>query len=83
MVVNGTVIQPNAILHSGATIQFRQKDAGRWIYQDVFRFSNWQLPMNFKGHFRILRNGEPSSFNEEIFGGDSLEIQLVEQQEQR
>ncbi len=83
MAVNGSVVQPNATVHNGSAIQFRQKDDTRWIYQDVFRFSNWQLPMNFKGHFRIMRNGEPSSFDAEIFGGDNLEIQLVEQQEQR
>ena len=54
------------------------KDTKPWIFQDVFRFSDWQLPSNFKGHFTILKNGIPSSFDAEIFGGDTLEILLSE-----
>ena len=61
------------------TIQFKQKSTSKWIYQDVFRYSNWQLPTAFKGQFNVLRNGKPSSFDTEIFGGDILEIQLIEQ----
>ncbi|WP_431027551.1 cell division protein FtsA [Lysinibacillus sp. LZ02] len=79
VVVNGTVVQPNATILNGVTLQFKEKDLSKWIYQDVFRFSNWQLPVAFKGQFNILRNGEPSSFDAEIFGGDVLEIQLIEQ----
>ncbi|WP_332649419.1 pilus assembly protein PilM [Lysinibacillus sp. 54212] len=78
VIVNGAVVQPNASILNGVTIQFKTKDSGKWIYQDVFRFSNWQLPVAFKGHFNILRNGETSSFDAEIFGGDILEIQLIE-----
>ena len=37
------------------------------------------MPPDFKGQFIILRNGNPSSFDTEIFGGDILEIQLIEQ----
>lgn len=79
ILVNGTPAQPDAAVPNGAAIHFKAQDISKWIYQDVFRFSNWQLPINFKGHFTILRNGEPSSFDAEIFGGDQLEIKLVEQ----
>lgn len=79
VLVNGAVVQPTATVTNGATVQFKQKDSDKWIYQDVFRYSNWQLPVAFKGSFNILRNGVPSSFDAEIFGGDTLEIQLVEQ----
>ena len=80
VLINGAVVQPSASVLNGVTIQFKQKDSSKWIYQDVFRFSNWQLPTAFKGQFNVLRNGEPSSFDTEIFGGDILEIQLIEQQ---
>lgn len=79
VVVNGKVVAQDAIVSSGATVQFRKKESSKWIYQDVFRYSNWQLPTAFKGVFNILRNGEPATFDAEIFGGDVLEIQLIEQ----
>ena len=79
MMINGAVAKPDTTVQNGSSIHFNLKDVSKWIYQDVFRFSNWQLPVDFKGHFTILRNGEPSSFDAEIFGGDRLEIQLVEQ----
>lgn len=78
VVVNGAVVPPTAPILNGVTISFKEKDLSKWIYQDVFRYSNWQLPVAFKGHFNILRNGAPASFDTEIFGGDTLEIQLIE-----
>ncbi|MCP1145597.1 cell division protein FtsA [Lysinibacillus endophyticus] len=78
VLVNGAVVQPNTTIQNGATIQIIEKDTKPWIFQDVFRYSNWQLPTNFKGHFTILKNGIASSFDEEIFGGDKLEIILSE-----
>ncbi|MEK5232900.1 cell division FtsA domain-containing protein [Lysinibacillus sp. FSL K6-0232] len=76
--VNEQVVSPLSTVPNGAAVIFREKDRSRWIYQDVFRFSNWQLPTSFKGNFTILRNGQPASFDMEIFGGDKLEI-LLEQ----
>lgn len=77
--VNGHVVQGLATIPNGATIKIVEKDTSKWIYQDVFRFSTWQLPTAFKGSFTILRNGQPATFDAEIFGGDRLEIQLTEQ----
>jgi len=78
VVVNGVVVPPTAPIMNGVTLSFKEKDLSKWIYQDVFRYSNWQLPVAFKGYFNILRNGEPATFDTEIFGGDILEIQLIE-----
>ncbi|MEG0386472.1 MAG: cell division protein, partial [Solibacillus sp.] len=77
--INGKVVKKDASVPNGATIKILEKDTSKWIYQDVFRFSSWQLPTAFKGSFTIIRNGQPSSFDAEIFGGDQLEIQLIEQ----
>ena len=77
--VNGKVVEGHSTVPNGATIQIKEKDTSKWIYQDVFRFSSWQLPTTFKGSFTILRNGQPTTFDAEIFGGDKLEIQLSEQ----
>lgn len=75
-IVNKMVVSPQSTVPNGATLVFKEKDRSRWIYQDVFRFSNWQLPSAFKGNFTILRNSQPASFDTEIFGGDQLEIIL-------
>ena len=79
VLVNGAVVQAQTTIPNGATVQILDKDQGKWIFQDIFRFSNWQLPTAFKGSFTILRNGLPATFDSEIFGGDTLEIQLSEQ----
>ncbi|MBK3496049.1 rod shape-determining protein [Viridibacillus sp. YIM B01967] len=74
--INGEIARKTDVLTNGAKVQFVSKDPRNWIYQDVFRFSNWQLPTNFKGSFSILRNDTPSKFDAEIFGGDKLSITL-------
>lgn len=79
VLMNGVVVQPTTIVYNGASLQLVNKDGSPWIFQDVFKFSNWQMPPDFRGQFIILRNGNPSSFDTEIFGGDILEIQLIEQ----
>ncbi|MDN4493709.1 cell division protein FtsA [Ureibacillus aquaedulcis] len=75
---NGEAVQASQMVSNGSSLSIVEKDTNRWIYQDIFRFSSWQLPQNFNGQFTILRNGQPSSFDEEIFGGDQLEIILTQ-----
>lgn len=79
VLMNGVIVQPTTTVYNGAVLTIINKDTNPWIFQDVFKFSNWQIPSNFRGQFTILRNGSPVSFDTEIFGGDVLEIQLVEQ----
>ena len=79
ILVNGSVLPPTAQVANGATIQVIEHEQSPWIFQDVFRFSKWQLPSNTKGAFTILRNGMEASFDTEIFGGDTLEIVFTEQ----
>lgn len=76
---NGVSVSASHTVSNGSSLSIVEKDTNRWIYQDIFRYSDWQLPHDFKGQFTILRNGVPSSFDEEIFGGDQLEIILIEQ----
>ena len=78
VLVNQVVVSPHSTVPNGATVAILEKDRSPWVYQDVFRFSNWQLPTSFKGNFTILRNGQLATFETEIFGGDRLEIVLEE-----
>lgn len=79
VLMNGVVVQPTTTVYNGATLTLIEKNTNPWSFQDVFKFSNWQIPSDFRGQFKILRNGEPITFDSEIFGGDILEIQLIEQ----
>ena len=61
------------IIQNEANIQWQDTNNSPWIFQDVFRFTEWTMPEQ-AGSFQILKNGDPSRFDEEIFGGDRLEI---------
>ncbi|WP_391202643.1 cell division protein FtsA [Psychrobacillus sp. L4] len=74
IVSNGaTPITSEDIVPNGSILQWQDVNTSSWIFQDVFRFSNWTLP-DTKGSFQIRKNGQASGFDEEIFGGDQLEI---------
>lgn len=55
VLINGVAALPTTTISNGTAIQIINKDTNQWIFQDVFRFSNWQLPSNFKGSFTILK----------------------------
>lgn len=76
--IDGVEASPTSLIENGKDISIIEKETSQWIFQDVFRFSNWQIPENFKGNFTILRNGVPATFDTKIFGGDKLEIILSE-----
>ncbi len=46
-------------------------------FSDVFAFIDYQLPAGTASSYRLLRNGEPIQFTDELFGGDRLEIVLT------
>ncbi|MFJ7827096.1 cell division protein FtsA [Psychrobacillus sp. NPDC096623] len=66
-------LSPTDIISKKSNIQWQDINNSPWIFQDVFRFTEWTMPEQ-AGSFQILKNGEPSRFDEEIFGGDHLEI---------
>ena len=67
------LLSPTDIIANGSKIQWEDVNSSPWIFQDVFRYTDWTMPEN-AGSFQILRNGVSSRFDEEIFGGDQLEI---------
>lgn len=68
-------LQGSDAIPNNAKIVWEEANDSSWIFQDVFRFTEWTLPENATS-FQILRNGQPSRFDEEIFGGDQLEIRV-------
>lgn len=70
---NNVQLSSTDIIANESKIQWQDINSSPWIFQDVFRFTEWTMPEQ-AGSFQILKNGEPSRFDEEIFGGDHLEI---------
>lgn len=75
--VNGQECSLDTILSIGDRIQFVQIEYNQWTFQDVFKYTNWSLPRDFKGTFELLRNGEKAQFDAPVFGGDTLTLQLI------
>ena len=74
IVSNGEIIiAPDDKVPNGSILQWQDVNTSSWIFQDVFRFSDWSLP-DTQGSFQILKNGQASGVDEEIFGGDHIEI---------
>lgn len=72
--INGQIADENTILQQQDNIQFTEIDPTPIVFSDVFAFTNYQLPTDQVGKYKLLRNGQPIAFNEQIFGGDQLEI---------
>lgn len=70
---NNVQLSSTDIITNESKIQWQDINSSPWIFQDVFRFTEWTMPEQ-AGSFQILKNGNPSRFDEEIFGGDQLEI---------
>ncbi|MGB3102228.1 MAG: pilus assembly protein PilM [Psychrobacillus psychrotolerans] len=70
---NNVQLSSTDIIANESKIQWQDINSSPWIFQDVFRFTEWTMPEQ-AGSFQILKNGDPSRFDEEIFGGDHLEI---------
>ncbi|PZX06927.1 cell division protein FtsA [Psychrobacillus insolitus] len=67
------VLSPNDEIPNGSSLVWDETNNNSWIFQDVFRFVDWTYPNNVSS-FKILKNGNVSGFDDEIFGGDELEI---------
>lgn len=74
---NHQEIQLEDTLQSQDKIQLVTLENSAWTFQDVFKFSTWSLPSDFKGTFELRRNGEPCAFDAPIFGGDQLAVNLI------
>lgn len=75
--LNGQEASLDTPISIGDRIQFIQIEYTQWTFQDVFKYTNWSLPRDFKGTFELLRNGHKAQFDAPVFGGDALSLQLI------
>lgn len=64
-------------LNMNDKIQLLPLEATPWTFQDVFKFTNWQLPEGFKGTFELVRNHVKAQFDQPIHNGDELSLRLL------
>lgn len=74
MTLNGKVVNEMAPVQRNDKIDFIEMNDDPILFSDIFSFTDYNLPSNVAGGYQILRNGMPSGFNDQIFGGDQLEI---------
>ena len=71
---NGKLLDENTTLHHGDEIQSMNKKPEPFIFQDIFRYVEIELPNAQSGNFVLLKNGEETTFYEQLSPGDELKI---------
>ncbi|WP_203246627.1 cell division protein FtsA [Sporosarcina beigongshangi] len=72
--LNGQVAIGTESVRPGDKLDFISLDESPIVFSDIFAFTDYSLPENSSTHYQLLRNGSQIGFNEQIFGGDALEI---------
>ncbi|MEL3973272.1 cell division FtsA domain-containing protein [Rossellomorea oryzaecorticis] len=70
----GRPLNPDDTVNSGDTLTIEEKTGHSFIFQDVFNHVEVAMPASGNASFQLVRNGEETTFYEEIQAGDSLEI---------
>ncbi|MED1203168.1 cell division protein FtsA [Heyndrickxia acidicola] len=70
----GNRLRETDVLVPGDAIEIKQRESEPFLFQDIFRHVEIEMPQNGQGKFLLLKNKERTSFNEEISEGDQLEI---------
>ncbi|MFT4414962.1 cell division protein FtsA [Fredinandcohnia humi] len=71
---NGVKLHADDILQYGDKLQIVTKEVEPFIFQDLFRHIDIQLPTQSSGRFVLLKNGESCTFFDMIAPGDHLQI---------
>ncbi|MGM0867240.1 MAG: cell division protein FtsA [Bacillota bacterium] len=71
---NGNRLEMDDHLFAGDTIEIEEQQISSFIFQDLFNTVEITMPSHANGSFILLKNGEETTFYEEIKQGDELEI---------
>ena len=74
MLQNGQSATGTEAVKPGDKLDFTSLNDSPIAFSDIFAFTDYSLPKNPSGHYQLLRNGAQIGFNDQIFGGDVLEI---------
>ncbi|WP_173107261.1 cell division protein FtsA [Bacillus sp. KH172YL63] len=71
---NGIALSMDDKVFSGDRIEMAEQYTSPFIFQDLFTAVEITMPTHSTGNFELLKNGNPTTFYEEIQEGDALEI---------
>ncbi|MCA1065982.1 cell division protein FtsA [Rossellomorea aquimaris] len=71
---NGARLKMDDRLNSGDSVEIEGQQMSSFIFQDLFNTVEINMPSHGNGSFVLLKNGEETTFYEEIQAGDALEI---------
>ncbi|TYS19785.1 cell division protein FtsA [Rossellomorea vietnamensis] len=71
---SGEKLAEDSLIQTGDKLTSIAKEAGSFIFQDLFRHIEIEMPSNAGGKFLLMKNGEETTFYESIQTGDKLEI---------
>ncbi len=75
---NGEILHEDDLLNHGDKLQMTTKEVEPFIFQDLFRFVDIQLPLVSAGRFMLLKNGEECTFYDILSPGDHVDISWPE-----
>jgi len=71
---DGLELKLDTKLTTNDQIDITNKKVNPFIFQDIFRYVDIDLT-KVKGHFKIYKNNEPTTFHDNIVHGDQLKIE--------
>jgi hypothetical protein len=71
---NGQTLHDHDLIKDGDHLIVHQKQLQPFIFQDLFNFVEIEMPSQANGSFQLLKNGDETTFFENIEPGDKLEI---------
>lgn len=71
---NEVKLSESDILSHGDVIEMKEMEMEPFIFQDLFRYVEIDIPKESSGKFHLLKNGEETTFYETVIDGDKLEI---------
>lgn len=77
ILLNGQSATGTEVVKPGDKLDFSSLDDSPIVFSDIFAFTDYNLPENTSSNYQLLRNGSKIGFNDEIFGGDVLEIIFI------
>ncbi|OLO40475.1 cell division protein [Alkalihalophilus pseudofirmus] len=70
------LIEKDTLLTQGENLSLATSNESSFIYQDIFRFVDFDISPKPNQHVLVLKNGSNASFSEPIYTGDKLEIRF-------
>lgn len=71
---SGKILTKDEIIHYGDMIELKSHKIEEFIFQDIFKFVEVNMPKHSNGNFQLLKNKEQTTFYDPIREGDQLEI---------